>query len=411
MQFHEKTLANDLKIVVESNASVHSIAVGFFVRTGARDELPEVNGVSHFLEHMAFKGTEKFTAEDVNRIFDEVGAEYNASTSEEVTIFYANILPEYLPQTFEVLSGILFPTLRQDDFDMEKNVILEEISMYQDQPMHIAYENAMLKHFSGHPLGVSILGTLQSVGDLTSEQMRQYHGDHYRGGNITLAVAGNIDPEVMFELANKHCSHWPGGRHDRPVPEATPASNVLSVVTRESSVQQNVVQVAPAPPAHCEMRFASELLSIILGEDGGSRIYWDIVDPGHADFADLGYYDYDGSGAYMTWLGCQPDTTTDNLNRIRDIYEDVNQNSVTDVELDQAKNKIASRIVLRSERPMGRLSSLGGNWVYRQHYRSVADDLTALKSLTLDDIRETLDKYPLGASTTATVGPLAELKI
>ena len=138
------------------------------------DETPEVNGVSHFLEHMAFKGTEKFTADDVNRIFDEVGAEYNASTSEEVTIFYANILPEYLPQTFEVLSGILFPTLRQDDFDMEKNVILEEISMYQDQPMHIAYENAMLRHFTGHPLGVSILGTLESVGDLTSEQMRQY---------------------------------------------------------------------------------------------------------------------------------------------------------------------------------------------------------------------------------------------
>ncbi len=411
MNFHEKTLANDLKIVVESNASVHSIAVGFFVRTGARDETPQVNGVSHFLEHMAFKGTEKYSADDVNRIFDEVGAEYNASTSEEVTIFYANILPEYLPQTFEVLSGILFPTLRRDDFDMEKNVILEEISMYQDQPMHIAYENAMLRHFSGHPLGVSILGTLQSVGDLTSEQMRQYHADHYRGGNITLAVAGNIDPEVMFELANRHCSHWPGGRHERPVQEAAPASGEITVVRRESSVQQNVVQVAPAPPAHSKMRFASELLSIILGEDGGSRIYWDIVDPGHADFADLGYYDYDGSGAYMTWLGCQPETTIDNLKRIHDIYGDVNQNSVTDVELAQAKNKISSRIVLRSERPMGRLSSLGGNWVYRQEYSSVADDLASLKSLTLDDIRATLDRYPLGASTTAAVGPLAELKL
>jgi len=411
MQFHEKTFANDLKIVVESNASVHSIAVGFFVRTGARDESPELNGVSHFLEHMAFKGTENFTADDVNRIFDEVGAEYNASTSEEVTIFYASILPEYLPQTFEVLAGILFPTLRQDDFDMEKNVILEEISMYQDQPMHIAYENAMLRHFAGHPLGVSILGTLDSVGALTSEQMRQYHADHYRGGNITLAVAGNIDPEVIFELASQYCSHWPGGRHERPIPEAEPASGEISIVTKESSIQQNVVQVAPAPPAHSEMRFASELLSIVLGEDGGSRIYWDIVDPGHADFADLGYYDYDGSGAYMTWLGCQPDSTIDNLKRIQDIYAEVNENGVNDVELEQAKNKIASRIVLRSERPMGRLSSLGGNWVYRQDYRSVADDLASLKALTLDDIRETLGRYPLGVSTTAAVGPLAELNL
>lgn len=185
MQFHHHTLSNGLNIVAESNAGVHSVAFGFFVRTGARDEAADVNGVSHFLEHMAFKGTDRFTADDVNRIFDEVGAEYNASTSEEVTQFYGAILPEYLPQTFELLSSILFPTLRQDDFDMEKKVILEEISMYQDQPMHVAYEAGMLKHFAGHPLGTSILGTLESVGALTAEQMRQYHADHYRAGNIT----------------------------------------------------------------------------------------------------------------------------------------------------------------------------------------------------------------------------------
>jgi len=411
MNFHEKTLDNDVKIVVESNASVHSIAVGLFVRTGARDETPELNGVSHFLEHMAFKGTDKFTAEDVNRIFDEVGAEYNASTSEEVTIFYANILPEYLSRTFEVLAGILFPTLRAEDFETEKKVILEEISMYQDQPMHIAYENAMLQHFSGHPLGVSILGTLQSVGDLTSGQMQQYHADHYRGGNITLAAAGNIEPEKMFELAAKYCGDWPGGQHERPVVEACPEPGGLAIVTKESNSQQNVVQVASAPAAHSEMRFASELLSIILGEDGGSRIYWEIVDPGHADFADLGYYDYDGSGAYMTWLGCQPASTADNLKRIHEIYDDVNRNGVTEIELDQAKNKIASRIVLRSERPMGRLSSLGSNWVYRQEYRSVSDDLAALKALTLDDIRMSLERYPLVACTTAAVGPLSELNL
>ena len=113
----------------------------------------------------------------------------------------------------------------------------------------------------------------------------------------------------------------------------------------------------------------------------------------------------------MTWLGCQPDSTIDNLKRIQDIYAEVNENGVTDVELEQAKNKIASRIVLRSERPMGRLSSLGGNWVYRQDYRSVADDLASLKALTLDDICETLGRYPLGVSTTVAVGPLAELNL
>src|SRR5439155_14220684 len=136
----------------------------FLVRTGSRDETTEVSGVSHFLEHMAFKGTERHSAEDVNRIFDEVGAKYNASTGEEVTLFYAAVLPEYLPHTFDLLSDIIHPSLRQEDFDMEKNVILEEIGMYEDQPTFTVYEKLMQTHFAGHPLGRSILGSSASVG-------------------------------------------------------------------------------------------------------------------------------------------------------------------------------------------------------------------------------------------------------
>ena len=410
MQFHETTLDNGLKIVAEINNSVHSVGCGFFVRTGARDESPELNGVSHFLEHMAFKGTAKHSADDVNRIFDEIGADYNASTSEEVTLFYAAILPEYLPKAFELLADILFPSLRQDDFDMEKKVILEEISMYDDQLMHIAYENGMLTHFAGHPLGTSILGTLESVGALTADQMRQYHADHYRAGNITLAIAGNTDWDQIVRLANEFCSHWPSGSHSRPVHEAKPRGG-LSLITRESTVQQNVLQLAPAPSAQCSMRYAAELLSMIVGDDGGSRIYWDLVDPGLVEFAELGYGDYDGSGTFMTWLACTPESTEENLARLHAIFDDVNKNGVTEVELAQAINKVSSRVVLRGERPMGRLSSLGGNWVYRQEYKSIGDDLAVLESLTLDDLRAVLDAYPLGACTTSSVGPLKTLKV
>ena len=153
MNFHHATLDNGLEVVAETNSDVHSVAFGFYVKAGARDESDEVSGVSHFLEHMAFKGTDKFSAEDVNRIFDELGADYNAATGEESTVFYAATLPEYLSQTFEIQAGVLFPSLRQDDFDVEKKVILEEIGMYADQPSSVAYDNAMQTHFSGHPLG------------------------------------------------------------------------------------------------------------------------------------------------------------------------------------------------------------------------------------------------------------------
>ncbi len=134
MKFQHCQLPSGLTLIAETNPAVHSVAAGFFVRAGSRDETEEISGVSHFLEHMAFKGDDRFSADDINRVFDEIGAKYNASTSEEVTMYYAAVLPEYLERALELLSALLQPALRQEDFDMEKNVILEEISMYEDQP-------------------------------------------------------------------------------------------------------------------------------------------------------------------------------------------------------------------------------------------------------------------------------------
>ena len=273
MQFHETTLDNGLKVIGELNSSVHSVAIGFFVRTGARDETPEVNGVSHFLEHMAFKGNEKFSADDVNRVFDEIGAEYNAQTGEEATLYYAAILPEYLPVAFEMLSGLLQPSLREDDFNTEKQVILEEISMYQDQPMHVAYDHAMQTHFKGHALGKSILGPYEGIEALTVDQMRDYHATHYRGGNITLAVAGNTDWDQIVKLAEQYCGGIPAGTIERPIVEPQ-SQGGLSLVANDGRVQQHVVQMTPAPSAQNELRFAAEILTVIVGDDGGSRIYW-----------------------------------------------------------------------------------------------------------------------------------------
>src|SRR4029079_4858983 len=154
---------NGLQIVGELKPAAQSLAVGFFVRTGSRDETPEVSGVSHFLEHMAFKGNGRFNDDDVNRIFDEVGARYNASTSEELTMFYAAVLREYTARTFELLSALLMPSLRDEDFETEKQVILEEIGMYDDMPGYVAHEAAMQTHFAGQPLGMSILGPAEVI--------------------------------------------------------------------------------------------------------------------------------------------------------------------------------------------------------------------------------------------------------
>ncbi len=408
MKFEKVVLDNGLTIVGEINPNVHSVAFGFFVRTGARDETTGVSGVSHFLEHMVFKGTETRTAADVNRLFDEVGAKYNASTSEEITLYYAAILPEYFSETFALLADIMYPSLRDDDFNIEKNVILEEIGMYDDMPAFSAYEKLMESHFRGHPLSQSILGSVESIQALTADQMRQYHREHYLAGNITLAVAGNIEWSEVLDLVNQHCQHWPAGQSARDITEATPTGGTI-VIPKSGTVQEHVAQMSPAPPSASPLRFAAEILSVIVGDDSNSRLYWELIEPGDAEAAELGYNDYDGSGAFMTFLSCRPEDTARLLAKIGELYDDINQNGVTEAELEQAKNKVASRIVLRSERPMGRLSALGSNWVYRKQYRSVEDDLNTLHQLTTDDIAEMLKQYPLGQQSTVAIGPLESL--
>lgn len=409
MQFHEARLDNGLQVIAELTTSVHSVGMGFFVKTGSRDETDAVSGVSHFLEHMAFKGNDRFSADDVNRIFDEVGAKYNAATAEELTMFYAAVLPEYLDRTTELLAALIRPALRQDDFDMEKNVILEEIGMYDDQPMFVAYEKMMQTHFAGHPLGRSVLGTRESIAALSSEQMRGYHHDHYLAGNIILAVAGNCEWQQVLDLATKYCADWPAGQVPRAV-TGHRAQRGMNLIQRDSSQQQHVIQQDPAPDARHPLRSAAELLSVIVGDDSGSRLYWELVDPGHVEGAELSYQEYHGAGVFRTFFNGQPEETEANLARVRKVYEQVNREGVTEQELQQAKSKVCSRVVLSSERPMGRLESLGNNWMYRDRYQSVAEDLAQFRAVTTAQIRDLLQEFPLAQTTTVTVGPKSKVK-
>ena len=406
MSFFHTTLSNGLNLVGESLPQARSVAFGFFVRAGSRDETPEVNGVSHFLEHMVFKGTERYSAEDVNRLFDDVGAQYNASTSEETTLFYAAVLPEFLPVTFPLQADVLYPALRDSDFDTEKQVILEEIGMYDDQPSYVAYDAAMRRHFAGHPLGQIILGTTESVTRLTSQQMRQYHAQRYLAGNIVLAVSGQFDWPAVVAQAEQCCGHWPAGKPPRVCPPAHPVASA-EWIQRPHLQQQQVVRMAPAPSATDPKRFAAELLSVIVGDDSNSRLYWDLVDPGHADSAEISFNEYEGTGTYLTFLSGEPEETAANLERLAKVCDDVNRHGVTADELQLAKNKVSTRIVLRGERPMGRLATLGQDWLVRQEYRSIADDLQVLNSLTLDDLHALLEEFPLADTTTVGVGPVA----
>jgi predicted Zn-dependent peptidase len=409
LEFRSHRLENGLEIVAEVNDDAHSMSVAFIVRTGARDESDEVAGVSHFLEHMCFKGTPRRSADDVNREFDEIGAHYNAFTSEECTAYYASVLPEYQESSVDILADIMRPSLRPDDFDMEKKVILEEIQMYLDQPPFGMDDRIKLLHLSGHPLARSVLGTSQSVGDLTPEQMRGYFASRYSADNVFVAAAGKIDFEALIEQVAARCGDWKPAGASRDISRGV-SEPKFEVVHRPTATQEYVLELADAPASEDEDRYAAKLLATIVGDDSGSRMYWELVDSGLAETASLGHYEYLGLGMFYTWLACEPELAEENLARLHSIFRQVEADGVSEDELRQAKNKVKARVVLSSERPQSRLFNVGGNWLQRREYRTVADDLKALDDVALEDVHAVLKKYPLSRYTTITVGPREDVK-
>jgi predicted Zn-dependent peptidase len=408
--FHSQTLPNGLQIIGETSPSARSAALGFFVRTGSRDETPEVCGVTHFLEHMVFKGTPRRSALDVNRDFDKIGADYNAFTSEENTVFHACVLPEYLPQAVDILADILRPSLRDDDFNTEKKVIIEEIGMYEDQPAWSAYDHAKRVYFADHRLGNSILGTPASITALARDQMHEYFRRRYVAPNVTVAAAGRFDWPAFVDLIESHCGKWESGPVGREGVRETPGSGRFEVLTRDKVTQEHVILMAPGPAADSPLRYSADLLSMAVGDDSGSRLYWALVDPGLAESADCSFHEYEGAGAFYTSFSCVPEQAGDNLGIVRDVLGEVRREGITADELNQARNKILSRVVRGSERPRGRMMAIGMAWTYQHEYRSVDDDLRAYEAVTLESIRETLDRYPIDRVTTLALGPLAKLE-
>lgn len=410
MEFRQATLDNGLEVVAEVNPNAYSLATAFFVKTGSRDETDEIAGVSHFLEHMIFKGTARRSAEDVNRELDELGAQSNAFTSEEQTVYYAVVLPELQNKIVDLLADIMRPTLRHEDFDTEKKVILEEIMKYDDQPPYGGHEKSMAAWFGKHPLGNSVLGTQESVGGLQQQQMMDYFEQRYSPTNMTLVATGNVDFDGLVEQANQLCGDWK--RYDVTRNTARPVGSAnFQLVTKETSIQQYIIQLAESPASEDDNRYAARLLATIMGDDVGSRFFWELVDPGLVEFAAMEAYEFQGCGVMMNYVCCAPQDTQRVLDVVSHEIEKLMTGGVTQRELDLAKNKVCSHVVLRSERPSSRLFSVGSGWTQRRKFKSVKETVESYQKVDLEAISKLLEMYDLRKVSTTAVGPLTSLQI
>ncbi len=402
MSFHQKKLENGLTVVGEHHESSQCAAIGFFVKTGSRDEPQEIAGVSHFLEHMMFKGTEKRSALDVTYQLAAIGAQSNAYTNEENTVYYVYVLPEYFDKAFEILSDMLRPALDESEFNTEKKVILEEIALYEDRPTFKLYEAAMREYFHQHPSGNSVLGTTETVGGISPKQMRDYFDARYCPDNITLAVSGKFDWDRVVELAEIHCGHWDkrDAKRECAPYKPTPSEKVLK---KEDLKMSHLCFVSEGPSAGDEMRYASYVLACILGDSTGSRAYWEIVDKGLAEAAAVESEDMDGVGLVYSYVSARPEE----LDAVGEILRGImlSPREFSEDDLERAKTKITTRLVLQGESSMRRLMAVGLDWTYRQQYHSIEDELKKLQSVSRKDIDSLLEHYSYEPVTKVTMVP------
>ena len=407
-QFFTHRLPNGLQLLGQRMPDLESVSLCFHARTGARDEAdPALFGVSHFLEHMVFKGTARRDTEQITLDFNLMGAEFNAFTSVEQTVYYARILHEYLPNAVDLLSDMMRPRLDAEDFSMERNVILEEIARSEDVPTGQAYRRLMQTYFANSPLGHDVLGTKESIRDLSVEQMRAYHARRYGANNLIFAIAGNFEWENVVELVEQACARWNDGEAGRDAAPYVPDRPQRSVVVKPQLQQQLILIASPSVSMQDDDLYAAHLAAMVLGDGTGSRLYWNIYQKGLAESASASLSPFDNTGMLLTLLSTTPDHAAAVLELAQAELKGLQEDGVQAEELRRAKDKLISRTVLDGDSAFSRMQDLAYTWVAEGTMRSIQDEMDRIEAVTLDDVRRALDRFPLTERQTITgYGPL-----
>jgi predicted Zn-dependent peptidase len=411
--FYTHRLNNGLQIVGQPMPDFESVAVSYFVHTGSRDEQdPQIAGVSHFLEHMVFKGTKTLDWQEITLAFNKIGAELNAFTSHEATVYYARVLGEYLDKAVELLSDMMYPRLEESDFTTEKEVIVNEIARSEDQPYNTTYRRLMQTYFGNHPLGHDVLGSTESIRNMRIEDMRTYWKQRYAANNLILSVAGNFDWQHIIELAEQHCNNWRTGDSGRDVSHYEPEKPINNIVIDKKLKQQIMLIAMPTVDIKHKDYYAASLGGSILGDSDGSRLYWNIYQRGLAESASAGIWGMEGTGIMLLEANSTPEEAPRVLKLLRSELDNLLDDGIHEDELRRAKDKWISSIVLSSESTFARMRSLASDWVTEGRLVSVEEEIQRVEQITAEDVMRALHLFPMrDKQVLTTLGPLGETEL
>ena len=407
--FHTHRLQNGLQIVAQSMPDFSSVSLSFYVRTGARDEHEsELFGVSHFLEHMMFKGTQTLDWREITQEFNRIGAEINAFTSLEATVYYARVLGEYLDRAFELLSSMMHPRLDESDFTTEKEVIVNEIARSEESPNSLAYRRMLHTYFGKHPLGNYVLGSRESIRAMRLQDMRGYWQQRYAANNLILAVAGNFDWQHLLTLAEQHCSQWRVGDAERVTQPYEPEQSIRNIMVDKKLKQQIMFIAMPGMSNRDPDYYAAVMGANILG-GSGSRLYWNIRHKGLAISSSCSMTTMQDTGIITLQGNATPEKAPIVLAMLQKELNLFLEEGATEDELRRAKDKWTSGVILGAESTYARMRALSSDWVVEGRLIDLDEEIERIERVTVEDVMRVWRRLPLREKQVlTTLGPLEE---
>ena len=400
------TLPNGLRVISETMPSLRSVALGCWIDTGTRDEMEGEEGVSHFLEHLLFKGSEKLSARDVSETFDSIGAESNAFTSKEYTCFWARLLDQDLGTGLDVLSEIIQrPAFRPHEISSESQVVIEEINMYEDDPNDVTFECFTSAVFADHALEAPVLGTRESIRDMSREDISGYWKRRYGAGSMVVAAAGSLDHSDLVEMIGERFGDWSGAKVDHDLSPVAAASRVN--VRRRETEQAHIVIGGPGLRRADERRWALEVLNHVMGSGMSSRLFREVREERGLAYSIYGFkLAYADNGAWGVYVGTTPSQTETAMNVIRDELSKVVQDGITPEELERAKGSMRGGLALALEDANSRMVRLGRDELAGMPHLSVDERLEKLEAVDLAAVQAVAaDLYGAETRVIGAVGP------
>ena len=383
------TCQNGVRVVLENIPTVRSVAIGIWIGTGSRNETPEINGISHFLEHMFFKGTKTRSAREIAESFDSIGGQVNAFTSKEYTCYYAKVLDNHASFALEVLADMFFnSTFDEEELMKEKNVVFEEIKMYEDTPDDIVHDLLSKAIYENHPLGYPILGTEQTLQTFSSETLKKYVSEAYTPENVVVSIAGNIS-EAFIKQVESYFGSYQGQRNASLFANHSPDFNTNQISRKKETEQAHLCIGYQGLKVGHDNIYSLIVLNNILGGSMSSRLFQEVreqrglaysVFSYHSAYQDNGIVTiYGGTGAKQ--LDLLFDTIQETLGKLKD-------SGITDKELNNSKEQLKGSLMLSLESTNSRMSRNGKNELILSRHRSLDEIVSQIDCVSKPSVDE-----------------------